>query len=96
MKMDYALIDNEKAHQYEFHIDGYLAKIEYKKKGIQIFLIHTEVPVELGGRGIGKALVKRVLQDIEQKGLFVIPNCPFVARYIHAHPEWTKLLLEKT
>ena len=44
--MDLELINNEAAKQYEFHIDGFVAKIEYKKSGDKIYLIHTEIPKE--------------------------------------------------
>ena len=30
MEADYELIDNEERHQYEFHVDKYTPKIEYK------------------------------------------------------------------
>jgi len=90
---DYELIDNESERQYEFHIDGYTPKIEYAKtnKG-EIYLTHTEVPVELEGEGIASALVKKVLQDIEKKDLILVPMCPFVVDYIQKHPEWERLL----
>ena len=54
MKENYELIDNEERHQYEFHIERYVPRIEYiKNKDGVIYLTHTEVPMELGGKGIG-------------------------------------------
>ncbi len=94
MDLNYKLIDNENAKQYEFHIDGFIAKIEYLKAQDQIFLTHTEVPGQLKGKGIGTELVKQVLEDIEQKKLRLVPLCPFVALYIKRRPEWKKLVLK--
>ncbi len=94
---DYELIDNIDENQYEFRIGKHIAKIEYIKtdKG-EIYLTHTETPVELEGQGIASALTKKVLADIEKKGLRLVPLCPFVAGYIRKHPEWGKLVSGKS
>ncbi|HNX53989.1 MAG TPA: GNAT family N-acetyltransferase [Prolixibacteraceae bacterium] len=90
--MDYPLIDNTEKKQYEFQIEDELARIEYIKAQGKIFLTHTEVPAKFEGKGIGSALVKQVLDDIRQKGLTLVPLCPFVAAYINRHPEYNALL----
>lgn len=96
MSDNYKLIDNEDRRQYEFHIDGYIAKIEYSKsKNGEIYLTHTEVPAGLEGQGIGSQLVEKVLKDIDRKNLRLIPLCPFVAAYIQKHPEWKRLVTKE-
>ena len=92
--MDYQLINNETDKQYEFHIDGFVPRIVYTKSGDKIYLTHIEVSKELGGRGIASSLVKSVLEDIQQKGLSLIPLCPFVIKYIRRHPEWEPLVFK--
>ena len=65
MEADYKLIDNEERHQYEFHVDQYTPKIEYiKSTNGEIYLTHTEVPTQLGGKGIGSQLVEKALKDM--------------------------------
>jgi predicted GNAT family acetyltransferase len=92
---DYELIDNTDANQYEFHVGKHLAKIEYiKTNNGEIYLTHTEVPVALEGQGIGSQLAGKVLADIEQKGLRLIPLCPFVAGYIKKHPDWRRIVMK--
>ncbi len=90
--MENILIKNEVNNQYEFHIEKFIAKIEYIRKGNRIYLTHTEVPKELEGQGIASDLVKKVLTDIQQKELKVVPLCPFVDKYIKRHPEWEFLI----
>lgn len=92
--MKYQIIDNQALKQYEFHIDSHIPRIEYIKAQDKIYLTHTEVPSELEGKGIGSALVKLVLEDIQKKDLTLVPMCPFVAMYIKRHPEWKSLVLK--
>ena len=59
----------------------------------EIYLTHTEVPAAFGRYGIGSQLAEKVLTDIERQGLRLVPLCPFVAGYIHKHPEWKRIVL---
>ena len=80
MAEDYKLIDNEEKHRYEFQIDDKIAEIDYiKSNNGEIYLVHTEVPASLGGKGVGSQLAEKVLSDIERQGLRLVPLCPFVA-----------------
>ncbi len=92
--MEYRLIDNAEEKQYEFHIENLITKIEYIKAKNKIFLTHTEVPKSLEGKGIGSALVKAVLEDVQRNEWTLVPLCPFVAAYIKRHPEWRSLVLK--
>ncbi|MEL6686280.1 MAG: N-acetyltransferase [Pseudomonadota bacterium] len=49
---------------------------------------HTGVPKEIGGRGVGKALVKAMVEDARISGYKVVPGCPFVAKLFKRHPDW--------
>jgi predicted GNAT family acetyltransferase len=86
-------IVNNKAHQrYELAVDGHLAATYYKIADGVITLIYTEVPPELGGKGIGSKLIKGALDQVRADGLKVIAQCPFVKAYIDKHPEEADLL----
>ena len=88
----YKLIDNKEHKQYEYRLDQYVPHISYKKKGKTIALLHTNIPSELRGKGVGSMLVKDVLEDISNQNLQLIPLCSFVARYIKNNPEYKSLL----
>ena len=86
-------IVNNKAHQrYELAVDGHLAATYYKIADGVITFIHTEVPPELGGKGIASKLIKGALDQVRAEGLKVIAQCPFVKAYIDKHPEEADLL----
>ena len=60
--------------------------------GDVITFIHTEVPPELGGRGIGSILVQGALDQVRAAGWKVIAECPFVKAWIGKHSEHRDLL----
>jgi uncharacterized protein len=87
-----AVRDNADRHRFELDADGHVAFSNYARAGNVIIIQHTEVPKELGGRGIGSALARGVLEFARAQGLKVVPRCPFVKSYIDKHPEFADLL----
>lgn len=90
----YTLVDNSNKKRYEFQLPEHTPLIEYIRTKDKIYLTHTEVPTALEGQGIGRELVRQVLEDIKAKDLTLIPLCPFVAAYIKENPEWRELVLK--
>ena len=87
------LTDNEAENRYEMSFENTISFIEYEKEGDNISLLHTEVNPSLEGRGVGTAIVEKVLKAIEEKGLQLIPLCPFVVAYIKRHPDWERIIV---
>jgi len=79
------VVNNEAEHRYELSQDGHVAYVTYEQEGGRIAFLHTIVPDELGGKGIGTRLAKAVLEDARARGLAVIPHCPFVSAFIRRH-----------
>ena len=74
-------------------VDGYEAEMTYSKAGTsRIIIDHTGVPKELGGRGVGVALVRRAVEEARAAGLKIIPLCPFAKAQIQKHKEWQDVL----
>ena len=90
--MEIEFVDNKERKRFETEVDGTTAFIEYIRAKNAIYLTHTEVPLQLEGKGIGKALVKRALEQITLEGEKVAPLCPFVAAYIKRNREWVSLV----
>ncbi len=81
-------IVNTEKKRLELHTEGYIAFIDYILNNENImFLTHTEVPKELGGKGIGKILVQKSLEFIEENSYKLAPLCPFVAAYLKKNPD---------
>ncbi|ETR75228.1 acetyltransferase [Afipia sp. P52-10] len=86
------LRNNKSRSRFELEIDDYVAFVDYQLSPGTIALVHTEVPKELGGRGIGSILAKAVLENVRAQGLKVEPRCEFLAGYIKKHPEFASLV----
>jgi len=84
--------DNTKLHRFELDTDGHIAFSEYKRGEGLLTIMHTEVPKELEGRGIGSALIQGVLDTARTQGLKVKPLCPFASSYIERHPDYADLM----
>lgn len=87
-----AITHNTDKHRFETTIDGHTAYLSYVENGDVLIYNHTIVPDELGGQGLGKALVKHALDYAQAQGKKVMPTCSFVAAYIDKNPEYQTLL----
>jgi predicted GNAT family acetyltransferase len=88
-----AVADNAKQQRYEVRADGELAGfLQYRAKPGLIALIHTEVDDRFEGRGLGGKLAAFALDDARERGLAVLPFCPFVNSYIQRHREYVDLV----
>jgi predicted GNAT family acetyltransferase len=85
---------NDKLSRFELTVNGSTAFIKYKIIGHNLFLIHTEVPVQLTRKGIGDAIVENALVYAREKGYTIVPICPFVQSYLKKHSEWKDIISE--
>ena len=85
--------DNPERKRFEIELGGgSLAIAEYNLLSEAILFTHTEVPREHEGKGIGTRLIKASLASARERGLEVIPVCPFFASYMKKHDEVQDLL----
>lgn len=80
--------------RFEAHVDGMLAGFaEYLIAGKRIVFTHTEVDGAFEGQGVGGALARTALDWVRAGGeLEVVPVCPFIAGWIHKHPDYAELV----
>ena len=86
------IVNNKAHHRFELVVEGHLAAAYYKVDGNVITFVHTEVPPELGGKGVGSKLIQAALDQVRAEGMKVIAECPFVKAWIGKHPEYKDLL----
>lgn len=86
------VVKNDATNRFELTVDGFIAFIDFKQVDQLIKLIHTEVPEELGGRGVAAALVEKMLVYLETNNFTLYPYCPYVYSFIKKHPEWKRVV----
>jgi uncharacterized protein len=84
--------NNPARTRYELDVDGHLAVAVYTLAPGVITFVHTEVPKELGGRGVGTTLARGALEDVRRQGLKVVVRCSFIKAFMAKHPEFNDLL----
>jgi uncharacterized protein len=81
--------------RYVVTVDGVVAGLaQYRDRDGLIAFIHTEIDDRFEGRGLGGRLVAFALDDARERGLAVLPFCPFVNGYIERHREYVDLVPE--
>ncbi len=78
----WTVTDNREKNRFEIDLGGETAIAEYLLPAGTIIFSHTEVPEGHEGQGIGKALIRAGLASARERGLKVVPLCPFFAAYM--------------
>ena len=74
--------------RFEIHANGLIAVLTYSLYNGEITFLHTGVPPELEGQGIGKKLALTGLEYAKANGLRIRSLCWFVTIYLKRHPEY--------
>jgi predicted GNAT family acetyltransferase len=85
--------DNEAQSRFELDVGGTIAFVVYRKSPGAITLVHTEVPAELGGKGIGSKLARATLDAVRAQGRKLTVKCEFIQGFMGKHPEYNDLLV---
>jgi predicted GNAT family acetyltransferase len=81
------VVDVPAEDRFVMRSKGEESELLYRVSGDRIFLIHTEVPESLGGRGIAGQLVRAAIRRAEVDHLTIVPWCPFARRWLKEHPD---------
>jgi uncharacterized protein len=81
------VIDDPDTGRLALTIDGRDSELVYRVVGRRLVIVHTSVPEELAGRGLGGVLVGAALAKARRDGLTVVPLCPFAHRWLAGHPD---------
>lgn len=84
--------DNQAENRFEAHACGKTAFLLYRRMPGSLVLMHTQVPTELEGHGIGSKLVRAGIDSAHEHGLKVAPACGFVIDYIRRHQEYVNFV----
>lgn len=85
---------NDKNGFFHIDIDGKtIAKMTFVFAGNdKIIIDHTEVNEAYNGKGFGKMMVEKAVEYVREKGIKIIPLCPFAKKIIDKTPEFQDVL----
>ena len=70
-----------------------VAEMTYSVAGTdRIIIDHTEVDDNYRAKGLGEMMVRKAVADARQKGISIIPLCPFARSVFNKNPELSDVL----
>jgi predicted GNAT family acetyltransferase len=84
--------DNAAESRFELEEQGLVAFADYRRSGDILDLPHVEAPMALRGQGTAGRLMHGLLDIVRERGLKVVPSCPYAAAFIRRHKEYQDLL----
>lgn len=89
------VVDDPVAGRFEIRVgDAVGGYSEYRPEGAALALTHTVVESAYEGQGIGSALAKGALDAVRERGMKVLPYCPFIRGWIAKHPDYVDMVPE--
>jgi predicted GNAT family acetyltransferase len=92
--MNLEIENNRTRNRFEAEVAGSVAFVEYALEDNILTLVHTEVPADLEGQGLGGKIVKAALNFAIDQRLKVVPQCPFAKSYIERHQEYAGIVAQ--
>lgn len=91
--MELRVADNPGKSRYEAKAGGEVAGfIDYRLSHNDIEFLHAETDDRFRGKGVGSRLVQGSLDSARERGLAVLPSCPFVRSWLGEHPDYAELV----
>ena len=85
-ELRYVLLDGDTEIGEESYVDTDGERIVF----------HTFVSEDYAGQGLASQLVRAVVDDIVERGMKVVPVCPYVKAWLPKHPEYAAHVVAPT
>ncbi|MEU4685839.1 GNAT family N-acetyltransferase [Streptomyces xinghaiensis] len=83
-------VDTER--RYEILVEGRRVGLTaYRDLGGRRVFFHTEIDEAFAGQGLAPQLVQQALDDVRASGMRIVPVCPYVAKFLKRHDEFTDI-----
>ncbi len=90
---DVEITDNEFLRQFELEVGDNMARIEYAKQDRKIFLTKYEMPEDMEDQGFREIFIKAVFNEVEDRGIRLVPTSPEIASFLRKNRRKYKKLL---
>lgn len=81
--------DNPAEHRFEITYGDRLAgfTVYEEREATTWAFVHTEIDPDLGGHGLAGRLVGVAMDAMAERGITVVPECPYVRSWLEKHPD---------
>ncbi|WP_241492453.1 N-acetyltransferase [Lacinutrix himadriensis] len=79
--------DKEK-QRFTLAINDEIAKVDYQIRDNKMYLMHSEVPYNLRGQGIGKVLVEKTFEQLTKEGYTTVAICSYIKSVAAKSEKW--------
>ena len=76
---------------FELYENGALAFADYRADSGRLIIPHVEAAHALRGTGAAARLMEGVVDAARQRGLKIVPLCPYADAWMRKHPETADL-----
>jgi len=86
------LVHDKENQRFTLDINGEIAKVEYELKNGKMYLVHSEVPYNLRGKGIGKVLVEKTFEKLAEENYSVVAICSYIKAIKNRSEHWSGII----
>ncbi len=86
------IVDDKENQRYTLDINGELAKVDYNLRDGKIYLVHSEVPYNLRGQGIGKVLVEKTFEKLTEENYTAVALCSYIQTVKNRSERWKEII----
>ncbi len=86
------VVEKPEQNRFELTLDGGSALVAYRREGERLVLVHTEVPAQFAGQGVGSKLAKGVFDLLRASRRKAVVRCEFLRGWLAKHPEYNDVV----
>lgn len=85
-------IHDKDNQQFQLLLNSDIAFVDYQMRNGKMYLIHSEVPFHLRGKNVGKVLVEKTFEYIEQNSIQAVAVCTFIKLIAQRSKKWRNII----
>ncbi len=82
----------DKKKRFEWKENEVVSFVSYLERDGRFILYHSEVPVEHRGKGIGRKMVEKTFEYLEENGIVASSSCSFIRSVALENAKWKKYI----
>ncbi|MFT6797070.1 MAG: putative GNAT family acetyltransferase/glutaredoxin [Maribacter sp.] len=86
------IFHDKENRRFTLDINGEIAKVDYQLKEGKMYLVHSEVPYNLRGQGIGKVLVEKTFEKLTEENYLAVAVCSYVKAIKNRSDHWSTII----